>query len=538
MDTMNEINALKTKLAQGRLSRRDFVRSALAVGVALPTALTLSDSVLAASPQRGGTLRQALTGGSTSDRLDPATFLDSYMINVGMGQLRNNLTELDENNQLIPELAESWNTSDGQNWVFNLHKGVEFHNGRSLVANDVVASIQHHLGEKTKSGAKGIVAQIKEIKADGKSKVVMKLEGPNADFPFLLTDYHLGICPANADGSIDWESGIGTGGYKLENYDPGVRTLTSRNANYWKSGRAHFDSVETLFIADVTARENGLVTGELDVITAPNLSTAGRLGSKPGIEVFFTNGNQHCTLPMLSDRDPFGDNNLVMALKSAINRQEWLDKIWFGHAALGNDIPIGPANRYRASNSEIPQREYDLDMAKYYMKKAGLSSINLKLSVADTAFQDSDDAGVLFAETARGAGINIEVVRKPNDGYWSNTWLKDSWVASYWGGRPSEDWMFSQVYSENAIATGWSETNFVHPKFEELLVQARAELDDAKRREMYVEMQRIVHDNCSVIIPIFSAYGHASTSNVKRAANVASNWEFDGHKNAERWWMG
>ena len=124
MDTMNEINALKTKLAQGRLSRRDFVRSALAVGVALPTALTLSDSVLAASPQRGGTLRQALTGGSTSDRLDPATFLDSYMINVGMGQLRNNLTELDENNQLIPELAESWDTSDGQNWVFNLRKGV------------------------------------------------------------------------------------------------------------------------------------------------------------------------------------------------------------------------------------------------------------------------------------------------------------------------------------------------------------------------------------------------------------------------------
>jgi peptide/nickel transport system substrate-binding protein len=98
--------------------------------------------------------------------------------------------------------------------------------------------------------------------------------------------------------------------------------------------------------------------------------------------------------------------------------------------------------------------------------------------------------------------------------------------------------MFSQVYSENAIATGWSETKFVHQKFEKLLVQARAELNDAKRREMYVEMQQIVHDNCSVIIPIFSAYGHASTNNVKRGAKVASNWEFDGHKNAERWWMG
>ena len=537
---MNDVKTLQQMHRDGRINRRNFLKVMGALGISAVAAnkLLTASTVLAASPQRGGTLRLALTGGSSSDRLDPATFLDSYMINVGMGQLRNNLSELDENNQLIPELAESWDTSDGQNWVFNLRKGVEFHNGRSLVANDVVASIQHHLGEKTKSGAKGIVAQIKEIKADSKSRVIMKLEGPNADFPFLLTDYHLGICPANADGSIDWQSGIGTGGYKLDNYDPGVRTLTLRNANYWKSGRAHFDSVETLFIADTTARENGLVTGELDVITSPNLSTAERLGKKPGVEVFFTNGNQHCTLPMLSDRDPFNNNNLVMALKYAIDRQQWLDKIWFGHAALGNDIPIGPANRYRASESEIPQREYDLDKAKYYMKKAGLSSINLKLSVADTAFQDSDDAGVLFAEAARPAGINIEVVRKPNDGYWSNTWLKDSWVASYWGGRPTEDWMFSQVYSEKAIATGWSETKFIHPKFEKLLVQARAELNDTKRRKMYVEMQQIVHDNCSVIIPIFSAYGHASTNNVKRGANVASNWEFDGHKCAERWWMG
>ncbi|GIT54305.1 MAG: hypothetical protein Ct9H300mP16_14650 [Pseudomonadota bacterium] len=77
------------------------------------------------------------------------------MINVGMGQLRNNLTEIDENNQLVPELAESWESSDAKTWVFDLRKGVEFHNGRSLKSNDVVASIKHHLGEDTKSGAQG-----------------------------------------------------------------------------------------------------------------------------------------------------------------------------------------------------------------------------------------------------------------------------------------------------------------------------------------------------------------------------------------------
>ena len=103
-----EIDKLKLRLAGGRITRRDFVRSAVSLGVVLPVATSLSNTVLAATPNKGGTLRQALTGGASSDSLDPATFMDSYMINVGMGQLRNNLTEIDENNQLVPELAESW----------------------------------------------------------------------------------------------------------------------------------------------------------------------------------------------------------------------------------------------------------------------------------------------------------------------------------------------------------------------------------------------------------------------------------------------
>ena len=229
---MKEVNQLKERLSQGRITRRDFIRSAIALGVSLPTATSLSSAVMAATPNKGGMLRQALTGAASSDSLDPATYLDSYMINVGMGQLRNNLTEIDENNQLVPELAESWDSSDGQTWMFDIRKGVEFHNGRSLKANDVVASIQHHLGENTKSAAKGIVAQITDIMAQGDHQVMMVLEGPNADFPYLMSDYHLGICPANDDGTIDTQSGLGTGGYKLESFDPGVRTLTVRTVSY------------------------------------------------------------------------------------------------------------------------------------------------------------------------------------------------------------------------------------------------------------------------------------------------------------------
>ena len=193
---------------------------------------------VAATPKRGGRLRLAITGGGTGDVLDPAQTLDSYMINVSFGQLRNCLTEIAPNGELIGELAESWEASaDAASWRFKIRQGVEFHNGKTLDVNDVVASINHHRGEDTKSAAKGIITPIADVKTDGKDTVVFTLSGGSADFPYLMSDYHLTICPAK-DSGIDWESGVGTGGYVLDSFDPGVRTLVKRNPNYWKEGRA------------------------------------------------------------------------------------------------------------------------------------------------------------------------------------------------------------------------------------------------------------------------------------------------------------
>ena len=171
------------------------------------------------------------------------------------------------------ELAESWEASDdAAQWRFKLRSGVEFHNGKSLTAEDVVASFNHHRGEDTGSAAKGIVAAITDVRADG-DVVVFDLEGGNADFPFIVSDYHLVICPAKDDGGIDWEAGVGTGSYMLESFEPGVNTVTKRNPNYWKEGRAFFDSVENLFVADVAARTNALRSDELDSISNLDLKT-------------------------------------------------------------------------------------------------------------------------------------------------------------------------------------------------------------------------------------------------------------------------
>jgi peptide/nickel transport system substrate-binding protein len=528
---MITLDQLKQKLADGKISRRGFMEGALALGTTVAAAEMMMGKAVAA-PSKGGTFKQGLTGGASTDSMDPAKILDSYMINVS-SQLRNNLTEIGPDNQLRPELAESWEASaDAATWTFKLRNGVEFTNGKSLDANDVVATFQHHLRPDSGSAASGIIGNITGVTADGNDTVVFTLSGGSADFPFIVSDYHLPICPANADGTIDWESGTGTGGYKVVSFEPGVNTVVERNPNYWKENAAYFDSIENLFIADATARTSGVMGGAIHSMSNLDLKTAGLLEKNPNVNVFPTYGNKHATMPMLTDTAPFDDNNVRLAMKYAINRAQLVNTILRGYGEVGNDHPIGPANVYRATPEELPQREYDADKAKYYLKQSGLSDLTVEFSIADTAFEGAVEAASLFQQSAKAAGITINLDRAPDDGYWSNVWLVKPFSGSYWGGRPTEDWIFSQIYSAGAE---WNESRWNNARFNELLVQARAELDTTKRREMYVEMQRITHDDCGSIIPLFMAYTHAASKKIALPEVIASNWELDGHKNGERW---
>jgi peptide/nickel transport system substrate-binding protein len=530
---MITLDQLKQKLASGAISRRGFMEGALALGATVAGAEMMMGKALAA-PAKGGTYKQGLTGGATSDSMDPAKILDSYMINVS-SQLRNNLTEIGPDNQLRAELAESWEASaDAATWTFKLRKGVEFHNGKTLDADDVVASFNHHMGEASESGAKGIVRPITAVKADGKDTVVFTLSGGSADFPYLVSDYHLSICPANADGTSDVQSGIGTGGYKLVSFEPGVNTVVERNPNYWKPDAAYFDSIENLFIADATARTSGVMGGTLHSMSNLDLKTAGLLEKNPNVTVFPTYGNKHATLPMLCDTAPYTDNNVRLAMKWAIDRAQLVKTILRGFGEPGNDHPVGPANIYRATPEELPQRDYDADKAKYYLKQAGLDTLKVELSIADTAFEGAVEAAALFQQSAANAGITLDINRAPDDGYWSNVWMVKPFSGSYWGGRPTEDWVFSQIYSKGA---DWNESRWDNERFNALLIQARAELDTTKRREMYVEMQRLCHDDGGSIIPIFMAYTHAASKKIGMPEQIAANWELDGHKNGERWWF-
>ena len=137
-------------------------------------------------------------------------------------------------------------------------------------------------------------------------------------------------------------------------------------------------------------------------------------------------------------------------------------------------------------------------------------------------------------DTAAAAGIDVEVIREPNDGYWANVWMKKPFVACYWSGRPTENWIFSQIYAADA---NWNDTAWKHDKFNKLLVQGRAELDTTKRRDIYVEMQQILHNDGGLLLPLFRSDIMAYHDRLAVPEVVGNNWELDGAKNSERWWF-
>ena len=527
-----KLERLGAELTKGRISRRTFLQAASAFGLTFTVASALADKAQAATPKKGGHLSAGLGHGSTTDSLDPATFENGFTAALDYS-INNQLTEVDTNGQLIPELAESWEASDdASQWTFQLRKGIEFHNGKTMTADDVIASFNHHRGEDSKSAAKPIVEPIVDIKADGQNTVVFSLSSGNADFPFIVSDYHLTIQPANADGSLDWKDGVGTGGYTLKAFEPGVRASLERNPNYWKEGRAHFDSADLISIKDVTARTNGLNTGELDMMDRCDIKTLHLLSRNPNVKVLETTGYAHYTIPMRTDVAPFDNNDLRLALKYSLDRDQLLQTVLRGHGQIGNDHPISTANRYHAG--DIPQKSYDPDKAKFHLKQAGYSEITVPLHAADAAFGGAVDAAVVYKEHAAKSGITIDVVREPDDGYWSNVWMNKPWCMCYWGGRPTEDWMFSTAYADGA---SWNDTFWKHERFNQLLLEARAELNDDKRREMYREMQLILSDEGGVVVPMFNNFIFASSTKVEQGEQMAGNGDTDGNKFVERWWF-
>jgi peptide/nickel transport system substrate-binding protein len=504
---MTTFNDLRQALAAGRLSRRDFFAGATALGLAAAaTNLIGMAPAKADTPKRGGNLRLGIGGASTTDSLDPRTYADIGVITLG-AQLFSSLVEFDEHHNLLPGLVESWEVKPGaKDWVLNIRKGVTFSNGKTLDADDIIYSLNLHRGD-SKSGVVGQTKHISDIRKLSDQQIAITLSRGDSELINLLGDFHFKVVP---NGLTDWSKPIGTGAYLLGNFVPGVSASFTRNSNFWRSDRAHVDTVDITFIADGAVRSNALISGQVDIINRADRRSVDLLKQASNVAVETGPTGWHAIFAARLDTAPFSNADLRLALKHAIDREQILKTLFNGYGSVGNDHPVPKSDPF--FNHELPQLAYDLDKAKFYAKKANLGATALPLSASDAAYEGAVNAAELYQASAAKAGIKIDLQRAAADGFWSDVWLKRPFTGSYWQGRSTALQILSVAYRSDAP---WNETAWHDDKFDKLLVDAAAEVDTAKRKSYIWEAQRLLHENGGAVIPVFADELEARGTQVK-----------------------
>jgi peptide/nickel transport system substrate-binding protein len=512
------------------VSRREFLRAAALAGAA-GAAAALSGLSGCAVPEGGddtnGMLRIGMAGGSSSDTLDPRTFVDFVPINVGY-QIMNGLVEIDDQGRAVPELLASWEPQgDARVWVFTLRSGVVFHNGKTLAPEDVVYSINLHRG-RTPSAAQAVIANIADVRKLDATRIQITLIGGDAELPATLADFRLLVVP---EGFEDWANPIGTGAYRLEVFEPGVRCITRKVGGYWKPNAGHVETIEVLVIGDAIARINALISGQVDVISPIDGRTADLMRRNPKFQVVRSQTGQYPVFAMNCEADPYANQAVRLALKYAIDRERLLKTVLNGYGSVANDQPIPPHSPYFAT--DLPLHAYDPDQARHHLRRAGLTRLEVSLDVSDAAFAGALDAASLYQAAAAPAGISVNVRRRPADGYWSAVWMQTPFCASYSDGRTTVDAALTKAYKSTSSS---NETRWHRPEFDRLANLARAELDLAKRKELYGACQRLICDDGGAVIPVFMDHIEAGSDRV-RGWKPSALYGLMGQRIGERVWF-
>jgi peptide/nickel transport system substrate-binding protein len=505
---MDEIEYWARLHNAGRIGRREFLGRSAAAGagiVMLGQLAASADAYAAETPRKGGVMRMGIGGGSTTDSLDPTSWNDSVPINAGNAFL-GALIEVGADMKPIPELAESWESKPGAvEWIFNLRRGVTFHNGKTFTADDAIYSINLHRG-KTKSGAAGSFKAIADVKKLGDYQISITLNSADAEFPMVLTDYHNRVVP---DGTTDFSKGIGTNAFVLESYDAGVRVRGKKFANFWRTDRGYLDGFDITVINDSSARMNALISGQVDVVNRVDPKIAGLIKAKKNLSIVQSNGTWHSVVSLMQDKGALFENlDLRLAMKYGIDRTQIVKTLFGGYGSVGNDTPISRQDPYY--NPNIPQATFDVDKAKFHLKKSGFDG-EVTIQASDAAFNGAVDMATLMQSTLGKTGLKVTVKKEAADGFWSNVWLKGACVTSYWGGRSTATQMLDVGYGPNAP---WNESHFRDPKFGMLLDAARSELNQAKRKEILFEAQAIMSAQVATLVPAFRDYIDAHQDNV------------------------
>ena len=495
---------LVAKLVSGGFSRREVLKLSMVTGVSLIAAEHLlfdGKAAIAATPKKGGSVRMASNLHGPDDQLDPILFTSTIDYTRGRATY-NSLVQHANDLTPQPELATSFEpNANATEWTFKLREGVTWHDGSKFTADDAVYSMNRHLGEGTTSVINSVLKSIKEFKKTGPYEMKAIMNSPNSDLPTLMGLFQTKIVKEGSTGG-----GIGTGPYVMDSFQPGVKSVHSRNNNYWREG-ANLDAIEITAITDPVARVNALISGDMQMITQPDPNAFRQIESADNVTLLSTPAAVQLGICILKNSEPGNNDDFVKGMQYIQDRERIVKRVLKGKGSLGNDTPVSFSHGPDFC-TELPQRQFDPDKAKFHFKKSGYSSAELFVAPVTSGIEDT--CLTAQANCAK-IGFDLKLKKVPTDGYWGAVWMKEPLNVVTWNMRPTAN---SQMAIQFGPGGNWNDTFWNNERMGELLRLSLAEINPDKRHAMYCEMQTLIHNGSGMVIPAFSNINDGIANNI------------------------
>jgi peptide/nickel transport system substrate-binding protein len=519
------------------MTRRDALRKAAAGGAALSASGLLaacggSDSSSggggaantgtgAPAPVKlraGGTLRVGSTGGGAKDTIDahlPTTDPDIMRQWNLYESLAVRTPDFSELQMLIAESIEPVGSKPDA-WTVRLKDGIEFHNGKTVGADDVIFSLQRITDPKDPKVGNSSISYIdrKNLKKIDERTVRIPLTLTNAAFPDDLGQYFNAIVPTD----YDPKNPVGTGPFKYQSFSPGQRSVFVKNPNYWQSGRPYADQLVIIDFPDDTARTNALLGGQVEAINNLPAAQLASIKGNPNLRVLSSPTGAWQPFTMRIDAAPFDDVKVRQAFRLIVDRDQMVQQVLSGQGNVANDLYARYDPVYAA---DLPQRKQDLDQAKSLLKSAGKDGLTVEL-VTSPVFNGIVEAAQVFAEQAKGAGVNVKVRKVDTGTFYGDNYLKWPFAQDFWASRV----YLAQVAQGDLANSPFNETHWGKGKFTDLITQARGTVDETKRKEILHEAQQMQYEQGGYIIPYFSNIIDAYSAKVGGFVPAKSGFPF------------
>jgi peptide/nickel transport system substrate-binding protein len=460
----------------------------------------------------GGVLQIARQQDSTT--LDPIMTIQNADIWV-MNNMNSLLVRVSRDGTTIePDLAESWTISpDGTVYTMNLRAGLKFGDGSPLKASDAKYSLIR-LRDQEGSVMASMFADIDTIETPTDRTVVIRLKQRSAPFLAALAMFSAAILPEKVlkeRGTDFGANPVGAGAFNLKEWKRGQYISLVKNPYFWEADRVKLDGVEWLYVPNDNTRILKLQTGEVDAAIFIPFNRAKELDRNKDINVHMDPSSRMDHMLVNHSHKPLDDLRVRQAIYYALNRQAIVDVVTFGYGKVANSfIPAG-AMYYNPDNFNYP---YDPAKAQKLLADAGVKDLTLDLLVT-AGDSVHDQIAVMVKDQLGKVGVNVNIVKQEEGQQWESTVAGDYDISvNYWTNDvidPDQKSSFCVLGDDENLSYY---TRYKNSKVTELVEQGRSELDAAKRRQIYYDIQRIAKEDVHWIDLYYSPFRNASRSNV------------------------